>query len=142
MSASHTPEPWKVSNECEWVVDHDRYSSYSWAEIEACGETVALSVTHRSDDLMEANARRIVACVNACAPIETSELEWITRTGGLLGPRDDIARLAAHRDELLQALRLVGLLRQLGGMLPDTHEIVQMVVEAADAAISKVEAAK
>ena len=52
----------------------------------------------------KANARRIVACVNACDGISTDELEEISRTGGMLGPREDVARTAKQRDELLEAL--------------------------------------
>ena len=53
------------------------------------------------------NARRIVACVNACEGISTEELEGIAKTGGMLGPREDVARTAKQRDELLAALKLV-----------------------------------
>lgn len=48
----------------------------------------------------EANARRLVACWNACGDIDTDELERIAATGGMLGPREDVARIAAQRDAL------------------------------------------
>lgn len=53
----------------------------------------------------EANLRRLAACWNACDGIDTAELEHIASTGGMLGPREDVARIAAHRDELLAALQ-------------------------------------
>ena len=52
----------------------------------------------------EANARRLVACWNACEGIATDELEEIARTGGMLGPREDVAKIAEQRDELREAL--------------------------------------
>ena len=53
----------------------------------------------------EANARRLVACWNACEGIATDELEEIARTGGMLGPREDVAKIAEQRDELREALQ-------------------------------------
>ena len=51
------------------------------------------------------DARRLVACWNACDGIYTDELERIASTGGMVGPREDVARIAAQRDELLAALQ-------------------------------------
>lgn len=51
------------------------------------------------------DARRLAACWNACAGISTDELEEIARTGGMLGPREDVARIAKQRDDLLEALK-------------------------------------
>ena len=53
----------------------------------------------------ESNARRLVACWNACEGIETDELEEIARTGGMLGPREDVAKIAEQRDKLRDALK-------------------------------------
>lgn len=47
------------------------------------------------------------------------------------------ARLIAAAPELLDACRMAQMLRRLGGMLPGSHEVVQSVVEMADAAIAK-----
>ena len=52
----------------------------------------------------EANARRLVACWNACEGIATDELEEIARTGGMLGPREDVAKIAEQRDKLRDVL--------------------------------------
>lgn len=49
-------------------------------------------------------ARRLVACWNACQELPTDELEEIAKTGGMLGPREDVARIAAQRDALLYSL--------------------------------------
>ena len=52
----------------------------------------------------EANARRLVACWNACEGMTTDELEEIAQTGGMLGPREDVAKIAEQRDKLRDAL--------------------------------------
>jgi hypothetical protein len=51
----------------------------------------------------KANARRIVACVNACAGIETDHLE----NHGLPGFAEKISILVRQRDELHSALELL-----------------------------------
>ena len=61
------------------------------------------------DQEAEANMRRLVACWNACQGITTEDLGWISQTGGMLGPREDVARIAAQRDELLEALREISI---------------------------------
>ena len=53
----------------------------------------------------EANARRLVACWNACEGMATDVLEEIARTGGMLGPREDVAKIAEQRDKLRDALK-------------------------------------
>ena len=53
----------------------------------------------------EANARRLVACWNACEGIATDELEDVARTGWMLGPREDVAKIAEQRDKLRDALK-------------------------------------
>lgn len=54
----------------------------------------------------------------------------------------EIHRLEAINAELLAACRMATMLRQLGGMLPGAREIVQSVVDAADAAIAMATGAK
>ena len=58
----HTAEPW-----------HIRKGSYVWNQ----QNEIIVSAEHDNGAVGEdeANARRIVACVNACAGIETTELE-------------------------------------------------------------------
>lgn len=114
--SGYTKEPWKVSSECEWTVDHDRYSYYTWAGIESSGETVALAVSHRSDDTMEATARRIVACVNACAGVSTAALEELG--GWVQDAIQNGVELMQQRDELLTALKLIAEWRGVIEKLP------------------------
>jgi hypothetical protein len=56
-----------------------------------------------------------------------------------VGTLQRLAAVEAERDALLGACRMAMMLRQLGGMLPGSREIVDTVVEAAHAAIEKVE---
>ena len=80
MSEQHTKEPWKVSG-TEHIVAGGNY-------------VVAL-------DCKPEDARRIVACVNACAGLSTQCLE---ETGG--GVEHYIA-VIKQRDELLAALESI-----------------------------------
>ncbi len=68
MSDKHTPEPW------EWgdvEIDCPTDDFYSEAIKAGPAEVPSLSNPERA----EADARRIVACVNACAGIPTEDLE-------------------------------------------------------------------
>lgn len=62
----------------------------------------------------EENARRIVACVNACAGINTEDLERYYNAGGGIDEALEEASLCAHvkavqqRDELLKARQVLG----------------------------------
>lgn len=45
--------------------------------------------------------------------------------------------MLADQEKLRGALRVVQMLRQLGGMMPGTHAVVMMAVDAADEALSQ-----
>lgn len=78
----HTKEPWQVAK----MSGQDM-----WA--------VGPSATRRAGDVYtEANARRIVACVNACEAFSTQQLE----EGQVIGI---IGELRLQRDALLAALK-------------------------------------
>jgi hypothetical protein len=51
------------------------------------------------------DARRIVACVNACAGIPTEQLEQSHRNHAVTHLVEEIARLTKQRDELVKALK-------------------------------------
>lgn len=61
----HTPEPWGYSRRSEDLS----------AVFEAAGGTCHLSIAETCNKAHHANARRIVACVNACAGMSTEQLE-------------------------------------------------------------------
>ena len=84
--SKHTQEPWKVQ--------HPHAGQRGWEIADSSG------LNQISQDVTEANARRIVACVNACAGLPTEQLES-SPLGGVL---NGVAGLIAQRDELLAAL--------------------------------------
>lgn len=98
MSEQHTPEPWGISHD-----NHD-----GWPLVMAGGQIVANvnaesfsgGVAHLIDMPAESNARRIVACVNACDGISQQYLEELN--GETLV--DKQLELIRQRDELRAAL--------------------------------------
>ncbi|MGL4755845.1 MAG: hypothetical protein ACRCXB_26105 [Aeromonadaceae bacterium] len=100
MTQKHTPEP--------WATDYRERPDGMFAQevFDANGETIATLAWFPVDSGVgtttnrEANARRIVACVNACAGLPTEQLE-ASPLGGVL---NGVAGLIAQRDELLAAL--------------------------------------
>lgn len=75
VAGSHTPGPWKVGESadnglpCVDGIDPKDGSLFEICEV--WGEESNISITEMSI----ANARRIVACVNACEGLSTDELE-------------------------------------------------------------------
>ena len=75
-----------------------------------CGDDwVAEATSHSTIQLNEANARRLVACWNACQGLSTELLEGITTGGDTLLDRfaqhqKTERELKAQRDQLLEAL--------------------------------------
>jgi hypothetical protein len=58
---------------------------------------------------------------------------------GLLEEAAELRRLHALNGELLGACRTAMMLKHLGGMLPGSREIVDLVVDAARAALARAE---
>ncbi|WP_320153010.1 hypothetical protein [uncultured Tolumonas sp.] len=89
----HTPEP--------WFYDENRpanfYSDDDTGSI--IGECGRYAFVKRSDDERRANARRIVACVNACEGSTTEDLERLGKD--FVAP---LINLIDQRDELLTAI--------------------------------------
>ena len=92
----YTPEPWRAFNNGEGVVgvgtDH---SDVCWTRIEEGGWLNS----DRTIDTDYENARRIVACINACAGIDTELLEIIEDNDKTLA--GVIANVEKQRDELM-----------------------------------------
>lgn len=82
--SKHTKEPW-VQGDCS------RNMIYAWKGqvlvFTDDGYRIIVSCNQNYPEEAEANARRIVACVNACA--------------GMDDPEKEVATLKVHRDELL-----------------------------------------
>ena len=89
MSEQHTPEPWLVSKRTVFALNERGTNIFS----------ALVQDAHTSTEELEANARRVVASVNACAGIPTAELE---RAPKLM--RTPLSEIAKQRDELLAAL--------------------------------------
>ncbi len=99
MIELHTPEPWKT----------DAKNGFPDYIESAEGDLIARCPSDCADDIDgAANARRIVACVNACAGYATEELEQAT-----LDKRHrheiiaDLVKSNKQRDQLLAALEAV-----------------------------------
>lgn len=84
---------------------------------------------HAPED-SEVYARRLAAAWNACEGITTDELEHIASTGGMLGPREDVARIASQRDEVLEALEKIATSVDI--------DTLRAAIDCARAAIAKV----
>lgn len=150
MSA-HTKEPWKVyerklpytiggvekmHTERSIGTEHDHPQLK--APYPICCISTGLGVNkgelHYFVSLKEADARRIVGCVNACESIPTELLESKTQT-----PRDAFKRIAEQRDELLAALKV---LRERHQIEDPHHADICEYCKQADSIINKVEAGK
>lgn len=85
-----------------------------------------------SDELLDANARRIVACVNACAAIPTEDLEKAAADpiAGMFGRL--AGKSVSQRDHAVRALS------QLLSVLDDPHRTVGKTHDALEAARSAV----
>ncbi len=94
MSEQHTPTPWGFSRDDENGVEFN-ITSDKWYVAVCCDEP--------GNGTSQSNARRVVACVNACAGIPTDDLEQCP-SGGLFHIADHANELVKQRDELLAAL--------------------------------------
>jgi len=109
----HTKEPWSykrthgASNDY-WYVILDRNMRGPIFEIGGKDETGQIGeakhlITDQSE--IEANARRIVACVNACAGISTEVLEGAEQITSIKSALNGYLEMKHQRDELLAALK-------------------------------------
>lgn len=100
--SEHTKEPWfTVETECDVIeiTNADRDGVIVPIAEVSTGYVKQVGIEQ------EANARRIVACVNACDGITTAALEY--RVHLLKAEDDQIAELTQQRDKLLAALNLI-----------------------------------
>ena len=86
----HTPEPWR--SEGLTILDADGHIIFR------------MDVSFYLPEERKDAARRIVACVNACAGFSTETLELIASVGGMQHKMTATAAVASQRDELLAAL--------------------------------------
>ena len=142
MTTQHTPGRLKVGriSHSEQSAEIDAESSTAWmgaypweglAECRGCDEQKT-----RGSEVMEANARRLVAAWNACLEIPTEVLENLADDGGTIAPiyRD----LLVQRNELLEALKAVVALWDHHCIAHDDGQPSPLHIKAR-AAIAKVE---
>lgn len=95
---SHTKEPWFFSS---YLKDSGSWKVYSEKPVHGSAGAICAIPASKFHDEKE-NARRIVACVNACAGISTSDLE---RVKDEVTPVFELLLKATEqRDKLLDAL--------------------------------------
>lgn len=94
MTIKHTPEPWQVHQDASGdVFVSSAKTSFHIAEIGS-----------EDDEAVIPDARRIVACVNACRGLPTDELE---QKGLIAAVGTQLLEADQQRDELLAALAAV-----------------------------------
>lgn len=124
---AHTKEPWKIRSSPMdsrlYIYAEDRRGEIPIAQTSS--NTSPVTMDMRRSGETEANARRIVACVNTCAGIPTDALE---RKGLPLYMHDT---LTEQRDELL------AIVIRYRNETPLGHQ-PHMIADLADAAIAKV----
>lgn len=138
---SHTKEPWRVAEES---FDNDGIQE---SVIRALGGRAVIAVTidfvENNPNMREANASRIVACVNACAGITTEGLEATARQGSTLCElmNEQTARIGEVERKLFQAEKqrdeLLGALETLARSLPQIGCERAQMMDYANAAIAK-----
>ena len=94
--SKHTPEPWVIWNGGDGIMMYGaREPKRGGVALMCCNELV-------SGRTAIANARRIVACVNACRGLPTDELE---QKGLVAAVGTQLLDVERQRDELLAALK-------------------------------------
>lgn len=103
---SHTKEPWRIRcHTCETPADIGEADDYT---IEGADGTAVAFEPRNLDPNRGADARRAVACVNACAGIPTELLEQGLGLGAIRnGEAIECDALEKQRNELLAALECI-----------------------------------
>ena len=95
--SEHTKEPWEVAKKASINEDGEgyTYSEGDWHIYPPLGECGPVATACN-----DANAHRIVACINACKGVSTSTLEDTAELGAMAA----LAKAEAQRDKLAKAL--------------------------------------
>jgi hypothetical protein len=133
---SHTKEPWQVTEGDLIITDKNAVIAVASS---GCGYNGNIRPRTISDEQKGENARRIVACVNACAGIQNDILEN-EMFRGAMNSKAYLIDAIQQRDELLEALKKITYQsngKTFIGIVGDTD-----VTELVGAAIANAEAAK
>lgn len=96
---AHTQEPWKF-------LEQGDADEYCIVTEDGLKWVIAFRINgEMMPDMQRANARRIVACVNACAEISTETLESAGKFPLTKSSLNGYLHMKAQRNELLEALR-------------------------------------
>ena len=130
MSDSHTAEPWRVDPE-NWMSIID--AATPWPRGLIC------QVNGKDRPEAEANARRMVACVNACAGIETEVLETLLEAGLTLDTNYPVVRPRLNEAEglLTKAAHIINHPQKAGPKwatysLPHVQKVVDDILDFLD----------
>lgn len=133
--SEHTPEPWIVSEES---FDNGGIQETVIRGLDGrAAVAVTLEFGPNNPGMREANARRIVACVNACAGLSTVELELISVMGERVQAKCVSDGYKQQRDGLLAALKLCADAMLDKGVLIDPEHPHRIALNAADALIAE-----
>ena len=132
--SKHTPEPWVMSTKADG----------NWWHISAGNQAIAAvhAASKKRNEpyasMFEANARRIVACVNACAGVDTDLLE----AGELDKPTMLVIQenkdLKHRCDELLAALEdAVETIEWMNGCSSPAVDEIEKAIREGNSAIAK-----
>ena len=101
MEEKHTPGPWEVT---------PAHQTSGWGTCVGGARNIIARLTGRDKAVKEANARRIVAAVNACEGISTEALE-AGAVGGLVAVVEELLESAAYWSEYDVPLGIVDRMR-------------------------------
>jgi hypothetical protein len=140
---SHTPEPWEYfeyTNSIGVKMIKGNKTKYSAEPYAVCG-----GYSQEDKDITRANARRIVACVNACAGMDEPEEQIkgmqfelarynrILKSGinavAIQNAMNYVLSVEQQRDELLEAINMALLAWGLDYL---SHDPIDLLVEAID----------
>lgn len=128
----HTKEPWSIGNDYGLLMaeivgnDGSRAVGVVWTKKHTHDKEAQKTIITPCEEGL-ANARRVIACVNACADISTELLESKSNT-----PRDAFRLLTEQRNELLAALEDIAI-----GALQEPISFEQYAKNVASRAIAK-----
>ena len=124
----HTPEPWEYFEE---IHEAGKLRIYCSVARKAGGKSPEDNILRISGEGAEHTVRRIVACVNACAGIETETLEAEGSIAKIIkAKRAEIAKLRAERGAVLN-------LADLWDSLPGRESFAPTFAEELRAALAE-----
>lgn len=136
MTTKHTPEPWYFNDEDEGITTEERKCK---RKTRIATVTLGWAEPFNSEQLE--NARRIVACVNACEGISTEQLDsWLCMSRPIRKSLEELKaeadREGKQRDELLAALQRIAAGQEMSGVFTFA-DVVLRYQEIARAAIAR-----